>query len=71
MPKNSSAAFSQGIRRGDCHRFAPLSKDLANTTTSRFWQRSKQATEELHADFEAGENGDLAWLGEANAVLET
>jgi SAM-dependent methyltransferase len=36
----------------------------------RFWQRSKEAAEELRVDFEAEENGDLAHLSETNAVLD-
>lgn len=36
----------------------------------RFWQRSKQAAEELRVDFEAEGNEDLAHPGETNAVLD-
>jgi len=36
----------------------------------RFWQRSKQAAEELRADFQAEGNDDLTHLGETNAVLD-
>jgi SAM-dependent methyltransferase len=36
----------------------------------RFWQRSKQAAEELRADFEAEGNDDLTHQGETDAVLE-
>jgi ubiquinone/menaquinone biosynthesis C-methylase UbiE len=35
----------------------------------QFWRRSKEAAEELRADFEAEGNGDLAHLDETNAVL--
>jgi ubiquinone/menaquinone biosynthesis C-methylase UbiE len=36
----------------------------------RFWKRSKEAAEELLADFVAEGNEDLAHLGETNAVLD-
>ncbi len=36
----------------------------------RFWQRSKEAADELLADFVAEGNEDLAHLGETNAVLD-
>jgi ubiquinone/menaquinone biosynthesis C-methylase UbiE len=36
----------------------------------RFWQRSKEAGEELRADFEAEGNGDLAHMSETDALLD-
>jgi ubiquinone/menaquinone biosynthesis C-methylase UbiE len=36
----------------------------------RFWQRSKDAAEDMRADFEAEGNADLMHLGETDAVLD-
>lgn len=57
----ASALQANGVRF-DAH-------DLTESDR-RFWQRTKQAAEQLHADFEAEGNSDLARLGEANAVLD-